>query len=128
MDVPAPKTEPATESERRKRTFVEKVRSFLRGDDVFISYARLDSTGYATALADRLSQKGFLCFLDQYGTDINDQLPLSLKLKLRRSTVLVLIGSLAAVKSKPIRDECRDCLDATAQEAGSATFVLAAFS
>ena len=107
MDVPALKTEPATmtESGRRTRTFVEKVRSFLRGDDVFISYARWDSTGYATALADRLSQKGFLCFLDQYGTDINDQLPLSLKLKLRRSTVLVLIGSLAAVKSKPIRDE-----------------------
>ena len=31
-------------------------------------------------------------------------------------------------RSRPIRDECRDCLDATAQEAGSATLVLAAFS
>jgi WD40 repeat protein/Skp family chaperone for outer membrane proteins len=107
MDEPARKTEPATvtESERRTRTVVEKVRSFLRGDDVFISYARWDSTGYATALADRLSEKGFLCFLDQYGTDVHDQLPERMKLKLRRSTVLVLIGSLAAIKSKAIREE-----------------------
>lgn len=88
-----------------RRTPFERVKSFLLGDDVFISYARGDSSDYATVLANLLGRDDFLCYLDQYGTDIDDEIPWRLKLKLWRSTVFVLVGSRAAVESNPIRVE-----------------------
>lgn len=88
-----------------RRGLVEKMKSFFLGDDLFISYSRGDSTNYAPALANRLGARGFICYLDQYGTDIDDELPLKLKRKLLHSTALVLIGSRSAVNSTPVRQE-----------------------
>ncbi len=87
------------------RTFLDEVKSFFLGDDIFISYARADSTGYALALANRLGRKEFICYLDQYGTGINDKLDERVIGKLKRSRVLVLIGSRLAINSGAIRQE-----------------------
>src|SRR2546425_141881 len=87
------------------RKLIEKAKGFLLGDDIFISYSRGDSTNYAPALANRLGERGFICYVDQYGTDINDDLPPRLLRKLLRSTSLVLIGSERAVNSLPVRRE-----------------------
>jgi hypothetical protein len=51
------------------------MKSFLLGDDIFISYARGDSSTYATSLANGLGERAFLCYIDQYGTDVGDELP-----------------------------------------------------
>lgn len=87
------------------RRLVERGQSFLLGDDLFISYSRADSTNYAAALADRLSERGFICYLDQYETAIGTDLPERLQRRLRRSTVFLLIGSPEAVASQYVRQE-----------------------
>lgn len=87
------------------KTFTDEVMSFFVGDDIFISYARGDSTGYALALANCLGEKKLICYLDQYGTGINDELDERVINKLKRTRVLVLIGSQRAVDSSPIRRE-----------------------
>jgi hypothetical protein len=35
----------------------------LSADDIFISYARRDSSTYASGLADELTKRGFSCFI-----------------------------------------------------------------
>ncbi len=52
---------------QKKDSTVEKLRRFLFGDDIFISYSRVDST-YALSLANELTKKKLSCFLDQWGT------------------------------------------------------------
>ena len=94
-----------TDDEPKMRSFGEELKSFFVGDDVFISYARGDSTGYALALANRLGENDFICYLDQYGTNPNDEIDERIKRKLRRSRVLILIGSQLAINSAPVRQE-----------------------
>ena len=94
-----------TDDEQKMRSFGEELKSFFVGDDIFISYARGDSTGYALALANCLGTEGFICYLDQYGTNPNDEIDERIKRKLRRSRVMVLIGSQLAINSGPIRQE-----------------------
>jgi len=38
-----------------------RARRFLRGNDVFISYARVDSAAYALALASELTKRKLQC-------------------------------------------------------------------
>jgi len=78
---------------------------FFFGDDIFISYSRSDAGKYAMALALSLSEHGYLCFLDQLGTDVNRNMPESLKEKVRNSTALVLVGTEGAVASRYVREE-----------------------
>jgi WD40 repeat protein len=92
-------------SELSLSKLIGRVQGFLLGDDIFISYSRSDSTNYAPVLAKLLSAKNFICYLDQYGSDIDKELPLGLRLKLRRSTVLVVIGSEKAVGSPFVKQE-----------------------
>src|SRR5262245_60754571 len=61
-------------------------------DDIFISYARRDSSTYATGLADELTKLGFSCFIDRLGTEANPELPDSLRHKLRSCSLLVVVG------------------------------------
>jgi WD40 repeat protein len=72
-----------------------RARRFLRGNDVFISYARADSAAYALALASELTKRKLQCYLDQWGTPPGQLSPEVLG-QLERSSMLVVIGSEAA--------------------------------
>jgi WD40 repeat protein len=69
---------------------------FLRplfADDIFISYARKDSSTYATGLADELTKRGFSCFIDRLVTEANPVIPKSLRRKLRSCGLLIVVGT-----------------------------------
>ena len=80
---------------------------FLLGDDVFISYSRRDGAHYAAALASRLGEPEFdvSCFLDQWGASAANELSRPVIRALRRSYVLVLIGTPGAIDSSMVRQE-----------------------
>ena len=82
---------------------------FLFGDDVFISYSRRDGASYAAALANELSrpERGLTCFLDQWGASAATTLSRPVVRALRRSTMLVLVGTPAASESLMVREEVR---------------------
>lgn len=83
---------------------------FLFGEDVFISYSRRDGANYAAALANELSKRergGFSCFLDQWGASAANELSAPVVRALKRSSVLVLIGTPGAVESAMVREEVR---------------------
>lgn len=67
--------------------------------DLFISYARRDGRNYAQKLRDQLRKLDFACFLDL------DELPPGIPLNstllraLRRSAVLVIVGTDAVAES-----------------------------
>ncbi len=60
---------------------------------MFISYSRRDTSEYAMALAAEMTAAGLSCFLDQWGTRPGRELPDDVITSLRRSTVLILLGS-----------------------------------
>ena len=78
---------------------------FLFGDDIFISYSRADGATYAAGLADRLAGRNFSCRFDQWGTEPGKEMPASLKGALRRSALLVLVGSEGAARSTHVAQE-----------------------
>src|SRR5262245_28183510 len=80
---------------------------FLFGDDIFISYSRRDGANYAAALANELSKPGrdFSCFLDQWGASAANELSKPVLGALRRSSLLVLVGTPGAATSKFVRQE-----------------------
>jgi hypothetical protein len=75
------------------------------GEDIFISYARKDSSTYATGLAEQLTKRGFSCFIDRLGSEANQVLPNSLRRKIRNATMLVVIGTKWSGTRDSIRDE-----------------------
>jgi WD40 repeat protein len=86
---------------------------FLFGDDVFISYSRRDGASYAAALANELSRpaRGLSCFLDQWGASAASTLSRPVVRALRRSTMLVLVGTPAAAESMMVREEVKRFAD-----------------
>lgn len=78
---------------------------FLLGDDIFISYSRADGATYAAGLANELTKLKFSCKLDQWGTESGAEMPESLKKSLKRSAVLVLVGTDGAAKSRHVGSE-----------------------
>ena len=75
------------------------------GDDIFISYSRSDTTDYALELSKKLDSSGYACYLDQFETSPNKNLPPALLKKLLRSSMLVVLLSESAVHSDAIRRE-----------------------
>lgn len=84
---------------------LERTYKFLLGDDIFISYSRADGSTYATGLANRLVEKKFSCRLDQWGTEAGKEVPQSLKKALKRSALLLLVGTEGAAQSKHVAME-----------------------
>jgi WD40 repeat protein len=82
----------------------------LNADDVFISYTRLDASTYATGLADKLTQLGFSCFIDRLGTDPDEDLPDTLRRKIRNCSMLVVVGTERAAGREIIEKEIREFL------------------
>lgn len=85
----------------------KKVRAFLLGYDIFISYRRKDANAYALALANRLTKLGFRCYLDQLSAPTDKEIPEEVLTALRHSTALVIIGTPGAVDSKAVATEVR---------------------
>lgn len=78
---------------------------FLFGDDVFVSYSRADGDTYAAGLANQLTSRKFTCKLDQWGSQPGKEIPPALRAALRRSSIVVLVGSPAAVRSAAVGQE-----------------------
>lgn len=70
-----------------------RMRAWLFGYDVFISYKRSDSHGYALALQRALEAKNLKCFRDISELPAGDVFALSIERALRRSRMLVVIGT-----------------------------------
>src|SRR5437588_10285596 len=87
------------------RAAADKGRAFLLGYDLFISYRRADANVYALRLADRLTKLGFRCYLDQFSSSADPELPEDVKYALRQSAGLVIIGSPGALESKAIAED-----------------------
>lgn len=88
-----------------------KMRRFVFGDDVFISYSRRRGAEYALALANELTRHKLSCFLDQWGTPPDQDLPAQLRQALKRSSMLVLIGTEWAAASENVRKEVEEFLE-----------------
>jgi WD40 repeat protein len=95
---------------------MNKLRSVLRplgdrllapafGDDIFVSYSRTDGATYAAGLASQLASEEFACRIDRWGTEAGENLPDSLERALRRSALLVLVGTVGAAQSKNVAYE-----------------------
>src|SRR5258705_13755412 len=84
---------------KQRETLWPKVYRFFFGDDIFISYSRTDAIRYVPKLAARLTAENHICFFDQLVPDPNEDLPQTLRNKILRSTVFVLIGTKGAVSS-----------------------------
>ena len=89
----------------RRKGLRSSLSRFLFGDDVFISYSRRDSTNYALGLANELTTQKLSCYVDQWGTPPGEDLPESLKTALRRSTLLVIVGTERAAASEAVSKE-----------------------
>lgn len=92
-----------------KEALLEKIRRFLFGDDIFISYSRADST-YALALANELIKNNLSCFLDQWGTPPGEELPQKLINTIKRCSTMVLVGSKNAGESDSVGLEITEFL------------------
>jgi WD40 repeat protein len=78
---------------------------YIWGDDIFISYSRSDGAGYAAGVAAALAARKYSCKLDQWGTHPGKEMPAALLRALRRSHMLVLVGSPGAARSDAVRQE-----------------------
>jgi len=84
---------------------MEKLLKWLFGDDIFVSYSRADGAAYAAGLANELAKRNFSCRFDQWGSQPGKEIPEALKRALRRSAVLVLVGTPGAAKSAAVGQE-----------------------
>ncbi|HYC93285.1 MAG TPA: toll/interleukin-1 receptor domain-containing protein [Thermoanaerobaculia bacterium] len=89
---------------------MESLRRFFFGDDVFISYGRGDAHDYALALANELTRQKLSCATDMWLTRAGDELPPELRQALRRSTMLVIVGSDDAAASPSVKLEIEEFL------------------
>lgn len=81
------------------------------GDDIFISYSRADGASYAAALANALVDRNLSCRFDQWGTPPGREIPEELLRPLRRSAMLVVVGTVAAGQSLHVEREIREFLE-----------------
>lgn len=86
---------------------------FLFGRDIFISYSRADARKYAPKLANilRAEVPGLSLYLDRWVAPPSGELPRSLRRHLRWSSLLVVITTENALKSKFVKDEIRRFAD-----------------
>jgi WD40 repeat protein len=96
-----------SENERpqSKQTALQKIRAFLLGYDLFISYRRADANDYALRLTNQLMKLGFRCYLDQFSSHTDPNLPEEVKQALRRSRGMVVVASPKAMESSAIAEE-----------------------
>lgn len=88
-------------------TGIELPFRYLFGRDIFISYSRSDASKYAPSLALALQAKRpkLSFYLDRWIAPPSGELPHSLKRHLRWSSILVVVCTENAIKSKFVKDE-----------------------
>lgn len=87
---------------------LKAIKKYIFGYDIFISYSRKDSLGYAYTVAKYFMKKGFNCYIDQLSNITpGTQLPLNIKNAIERSTAFILIGSVGAQNSEAIEQEIK---------------------
>ncbi len=79
------------------------------GEDIFISYARVDGAGYATALAARLQEHrgGLKVHIDRHAGQRSTGIPREVRVALRRSSLLVLLATKGALHSPNVLKELK---------------------
>lgn len=75
------------------------------GYDFFIAYAWKDAKDYGLKLTEALTGRRFVCFLDRKNYGAGDDLRTVAPRTLRKSSVLILILSRAALASKSVKQE-----------------------
>jgi WD40 repeat protein len=98
------------DGEREEIPMVDRVKRFLFGDDIFISYSRADGASYAAALANQLSGKRLYCRFDQWGTVPGQEVPEDILKALRRSGALIIVATEKAYESTSVEREIREFL------------------
>ena len=83
---------------------------YFYGDDIFISYSRVDGVTYAEALASHLANQGYSCRLDLWDTTPGKDLPSGFRRAIRWSKLFVLTGTPAACMSTNVEKEIDEFL------------------
>jgi TIR domain len=102
---PARTPEVATTEMIQPQRALASLLSILLGDDVFVSYARLDGKTYAQSLATSLPN--LRVFIDLFGTEPGRRVPKSILRRLSKSTVCVLVATPSACESQSVAEEIR---------------------
>ncbi len=85
---------------------ITKLFSWFFGNDIFISYSRIDGLDYALELALKLGDKGFQCYVDQLSSNTpGKQLPEKILDEIKSCTELVIIGSEGSCQSENVNKE-----------------------
>jgi hypothetical protein len=81
------------EPQQLETGFFQRLRVWLFGYDIFISYKRADAQGYAAALEDSLKARDLTCFRDYREISPSEDFPARIEKALKRSQMLLVIGS-----------------------------------
>lgn len=90
---------------------LERLSKFLFGYDIFISYSYSDGKPYAHALEKGLTARDFSCFLDKNEMSAGGSLTTSLLRAIRRSRVIVLVGTETVLHARYVNLELSTALD-----------------
>lgn len=88
-----------------RRSYLQSLADFLFGYDFFISYAWADGRQFAVSLQKQLVQRGYDCFLDSSEYAAGDNWDIVGARAIRKTSNLVLIGTPAALESRPVKLE-----------------------
>lgn len=77
----------------------------LFGNDVYVSYSRLDGIDYALGLANELTKRKLICEHDQHGSPPGAEVPEAVLRQVERSLLLVVVATDAAGTSKNVLQE-----------------------
>jgi TIR domain-containing protein len=94
---------------RKILAFVDRPLRYLFGRDIFISYSRRDAGNYVPKLANVLRSEipKLSLYLDRWVAPPSGELPASMRRHLRWSSLLVVIASENALKSRFVKEEIR---------------------
>ncbi len=92
------------------KKIVRRVWAWFSGEDVFISYARIDGANYAAGLASALASEDFSCVIDQWGSPPGAKVPPELRRALRRCGMMVIVTTPGAVDSENVQLEVEEFL------------------
>jgi hypothetical protein len=79
--------------------------SLITGFDIFISYRHGRASEYAESLRNALTAAGFKCFLDEHEPDASLELAAATRKALRKSSMLVVIGTPELAESRWVSQE-----------------------
>lgn len=105
MNNSATKTSPAPELARR--TLWHRIEDAVFGYDFFVSYSHSDGEHYAHKLVRRLQDGDYVCFLDRQDYSKGDDWEQVGAWAIRRTAVLVLVGTPKTHTSAPVLQEVR---------------------